>query len=92
MEIIRVELKVVGKVQKVGFRWCSQKAAGRIGLSGFCQNLADGSVQIQVQGNEEDVNRFISWAYHGVPDAAVDRVDTLPIEVVAEETEFIIRH
>ncbi len=49
-----------GRVQSVGFRYRSKYAADALGLSGWVQNLWDGSVEMEVQGSEEDIQSMIS--------------------------------
>jgi len=46
-------LKVIGKVQRVGFRRYALDLAQELGLVGYVKNLPDGSVQIFVQGEKE---------------------------------------
>ncbi|HEX6814013.1 MAG TPA: acylphosphatase, partial [Planctomycetota bacterium] len=43
----RVRFVVVGRVQGVAFRACTQKAAQQFGIVGFVQNRADGAVEGQ---------------------------------------------
>ncbi|HID19194.1 TPA: acylphosphatase, partial [Candidatus Bathyarchaeota archaeon] len=52
-------LKVIGKVQRVGFRRYALDLAQELGLAGNARNLSDGSVQIFVQGREEELSKFI---------------------------------
>ena len=48
--IRRVRIIYMGRVQKVGFRLAVTELAKRLGLTGFCQNLPDGSVLAEIQG------------------------------------------
>ncbi len=92
MQNKRVEIYVYGIVQGVGFRWHTEKKAAELGLTGWCKNVSDGSVLIQVQGNEDAIKRFIEWSYNGVPRAAVDRIESTPMDIVPAETAFTILH
>ena len=56
---LRRELRFRGNVQGVGFRWRARQAAGELGLTGWVQNLEDGSVLMQVQGPEQDIDRLL---------------------------------
>ena len=47
-----LEIKIFGKVQGVFFRSSARQKAGELGLSGFAENLADGSVEIEAEGGE----------------------------------------
>ncbi len=44
-----------GRVQGVGFRFTAQRIALRCELTGFVRNLADGNVEMLVQGPADDV-------------------------------------
>ncbi len=52
-------LKVLGRVQRVGYRRYALELAQELGLAGHAKNLPDGSVQILVQGEREKLTRFI---------------------------------
>ncbi|HEY8557139.1 MAG TPA: acylphosphatase, partial [Actinomycetes bacterium] len=41
---MRLRAVIKGEVQGVGFRWAVQRQAGRLGLTGYAENLSDGSV------------------------------------------------
>ena len=47
-----------GTVQHVGFRYRAITAAGRLGATGWVQNLPDGSVLMEAQGGEETLNKL----------------------------------
>ncbi len=48
-----------GRVQGVGFRFTAYHAANRHKLSGFVRNVPDGTVEMLVQGQTEDINDCI---------------------------------
>jgi acetyl esterase/lipase/acylphosphatase len=48
-----------GKVQGVGFRNRTLTIAGRYPVTGFVQNLADGTVEMLAQGKAKDIDNFI---------------------------------
>lgn len=45
----------IGHVQGVGFRYTAREIAGREGLTGFVRNLADGTVEMLVQGRADQI-------------------------------------
>ena len=47
-------LQVVGCVQGVGFRLATRDKARSLGVFGWVRNLADGSVEVRVQGPSKD--------------------------------------
>jgi acylphosphatase len=71
---------VGGRVQGVGFRYATLAQAGRLDLGGWVRNLADGRVQVFVEGDPERVEALIAWLRAGPPGARV-------AEVAVEESE-----
>lgn len=57
--MIRRHIVFCGAVQGVGFRWRAGHAAEMYSCTGFCRNEWDGSVVMEVQGEEENIDRVI---------------------------------
>ena len=70
----RWELKIFGRVQGVLYRRHAEHQALRLGLAGFVRNLADGSVQCVIEGDDEALQSFLEWARRGPPLAVVDDI------------------
>lgn len=64
-----VSIQVYGKVQGVGFRYHTRKAAQRFGVNGFVKNQVDGTVYVEAEGEELAVDLFCDWCRNG-PDWA----------------------
>jgi len=56
--MMRATIFVRGLVQGVGFRWWVRARALELGLVGFARNLADGRVEICVEGLVAAVDRL----------------------------------
>lgn len=54
----RVHLRFKGEVQGVGFRWTSQRVANSLGLTGWVKNIWDGSVEMELQGTDDQICDF----------------------------------
>lgn len=67
-------VRVIGRVQGVGFRAATVRQAHMLGVRGWVQNNADGSVEALMQGSVEQVDRLLSWMHKGPPTAAVKEV------------------
>lgn len=68
---VRRRVRVVGRVQGVGFRaWTARRASG-LGLCGRVRNLPDGSVEIEVEGDRGSVERMIELLRRGPASASV---------------------
>lgn len=48
-----------GRVQGVGFRYYAVQKANQLGLTGWVKNLYDGSVEMEVEGQEELIDQLI---------------------------------
>lgn len=71
-----VQLKLVGRVQGVGFRAFVVDLAGRMALDGWVCNRNDGSVDILVSGPASKVDEFVRICVHESPTRArVDHLD-----------------
>lgn len=73
-EIKEFEIYVYGRVQGIGFRRSVQIQADALGLSGYAENLPNGNVHIVVQGNEHEIEQFISWLKSSPGFTSVDEV------------------
>ena len=59
MDNIRKHIIFYGRVQGVGFRYYSVNKARQLGLTGWVKNLCDGSVEMEVQGEERSEERRV---------------------------------
>jgi acylphosphatase len=71
MELCARRVLVSGVVQGVGFRYYTQLRASELGLSGWVQNLADGRVEVWVEGQPAVVEEMLEWLHRGPPGARV---------------------
>lgn len=79
---------VEGRVQGVGMRgFCMMQAQMR-GLTGSVKNLANGMVEIQVQGEESTIDEFLTVIKGGNQFIRVDDMSVKSIPVVENETRF----
>ena len=65
---------VTGKVQGVFFRANVKKVADIIGVRGFVRNEHNGSVYVEVEGEEEMVHKLVDYCHHGPEGAVVEKV------------------
>ena len=56
---IRKHIIFYGRVQGVGFRYYTVQKANQLGLTGWVKNLYDGSVEMEVEGQEELIDQLI---------------------------------
>jgi len=48
-----------GHVQGVGFRYAVMQIASEYEVAGYVKNLSDGRVQLEAEGNKEEIGSFI---------------------------------
>ena len=55
----RAHIYFIGNVQGVGFRYTTQRLASNLNLVGWVKNLADGSVEAVVEGDQKKIHDLI---------------------------------
>ena len=78
-------------MQGVGFRWFTHDAAAREGVHGWVRNLADGRVEVFVEGDSESVDRLEAAVRRGPASARVETVETEEHAPAGRTTGFEIR-
>ena len=78
---VRKHIYFYGRVQGVGFRYYAVQKAGQLGLAGWVRNRYDGSVEMEVEGAETDIDQMILFlqnrTYIWIEDM---RVKSMPLE------------
>ncbi len=82
MNLIRVGLRIEGRVQGVGFRASATRQAQILGLSGEVWNTEDDAVEAWAEGPPDQVESFVRWCEVGPGRARVRSVSRkgLPAE------------
>ena len=73
---------VQGRVQGVWFRKYTQQAAKTYDLHGFVLNKPDGTVYIEAEGEETNLDLLINWLNKGSPMSEVKDVKVLEGDLV----------
>ncbi|MDH4872969.1 acylphosphatase [Pseudomonas sp. BN515] len=81
---------VSGKVQGVYYRQSTQEQADRLDLDGWVRNLADGRVEVLLEGEEDAVRELAGWLEQGPAEAKVTGVE-LQEQPLQGITGFIVR-
>jgi len=74
-------VKIEGKVQGVYFRASAKQKAMNLGVQGFVKNETDGSVVMEIEGKQQDVDSMVEWCNNG---PALARVKNVHIENTAQ--------
>ena len=81
--MVRKRIVFHGWVQGVGFRYRARHAAEHLGATGWVRNEYDGSVTMEIQGTEEQIDGVI---------LAIERGRYVKIEYMDIETIPVIPH
>ncbi|MDP3844943.1 MAG: acylphosphatase [Pseudomonas sp.] len=81
---------VSGRVQGVGFRQHTDEQAQRLELDGWVRNLADGRVEVLIEGEEAAVRELADWLAQGPQVAQVTGV-ALSEQPLQGVVGFIVR-
>lgn len=85
--IIRKHIVCYGWVQGVGFRYRARHAADMYGVTGWVRNDLDGSVTMEVQGTEAQIDNVIIAIERGSY-VRIERMDVRTVPVVEHERDF----
>ena len=89
--VVRKHYIFCGRVQGVGFRFTTYRKAISFGLTGWVQNMMDGSVEACFQGENNLIERLVSELQNG----HFIRIDSIKVEdltIKKNETLFEIRN
>ena len=79
---VRKRYIFTGSVQGVGFRWRARQAASLYDCTGWIRNEWDGSVTMEIQGREADIDKVLEAAREG----RFIWIEGIREEVIPEET------
>ena len=88
----RCHLIISGRVQGVCFRIYAQSEAQRLGLTGWCRNNPDGTVEIVADGDSIALCQFRNWCKKGPPMARVIAVKDNFSQATGMFSSFEIRY
>ncbi|QQS22769.1 acylphosphatase [bacterium] len=83
-----VSITVHGKVQKVGFRFSAIEKALEWNLVGVVKNYDNDKVQIEVEGELDDLQKFLKWCHVGPQGSKIDKVDYVSTEELQNYETF----
>ena len=88
-DIVRKRIRFWGWVQGVGFRWRARAAAEFTGCTGWVSNEFDGSVLMELQGTEEQIDKVILTVEQG----RYVRIENMSAETIPlqDESGFHVR-
>ena len=87
---IRKHIIFYGRVQGVGFRYYAVNKTNQLGLTGWVRNLPDETVEMEVQGYEEQIDELIIFLQNRTY-IWIERLDARSIPL-ADDSRFEERY
>ncbi|HYJ71437.1 MAG TPA: acylphosphatase [Actinomycetota bacterium] len=84
----RLKAVVKGEVQGVGFRWAVQRQAVQLGLTGYAENLPDGTVRVEAEGDPDRLDLLEAFLHQGPRWAEVASLDSERVPATGEFHRF----
>ena len=88
--ILRKEYRFRGRVQGVGFRYRARHAASGCGVTGWVKNEWDGSVLMETQGTQAQMDQMLKLINQGTY-IQIDDLKYHEIPVIEDERGFHVR-
>jgi acylphosphatase len=73
---------VSGKVQGVFYRASTKQKADELGVAGFVENLPEGTVYMEAEGEQRLLDELVQWCKRGPQGARVDNVEVTEGELM----------
>lgn len=83
-------IKISGVVQGVFFRASTDAKAREFNIAGFVRNEPDGSVYVEAEGEQENLDRFLQWCRRGPANASVDKCEIAEVPLKGY-SKFVIQ-
>jgi acylphosphatase len=84
-------IKIYGRVQGVFFRASTKTQADALGINGFVRNERDETVYIEAEGEESNLEKFLTWCKQGPKYAVVERCDVTESEIKQFDRFMVMR-
>ncbi len=89
--IVRKRYRFSGGVQGVGFRWTCINKAMALGLTGWVRNERNGSVTVEVQGDQDTIDKLIMFMKRN-RFIWVDSISVEDAPIEENEASFTVRY
>lgn len=77
-----------GRVQNVGFRFFAEFNAQQLGITGFARNLENGDVEVEAQGEEVPLEKYLAVLKAGNRFIQIFHADLQEIPPLSKEKSF----
>lgn len=91
-QLKRYKAVLTGNVQGVGLRVFAKEQATNLGVTGWIKNMPDGTVDLEMQGKQPEIDKLTSIIKKG---NFIIKVETMKVEEmapVAGDEAFVIKY
>ena len=88
MSMTRLHFIFHGRVQHVGFRYTAYYFTRQLYITGWVDNLSDGTVEMEAQGNPIQLQKLLSKLKGQF---RIDHIEVEKIESIPYERRFVVR-
>jgi acylphosphatase len=88
--LVRARISVSGRVQGVGYRAFTVRAASERGLVGGVRNCEDGRVELEAEGPKDTIMSLIEALKVGPPASRVTEVRLEWVRATGRQTDFAV--
>ncbi|MEM9281062.1 MAG: acylphosphatase [Verrucomicrobiota bacterium] len=81
-----------GRVQGVGFRYSTKNLAKGFDVVGWVKNLPDGRVELQIMGDEEELDEFIQELHDSPLGPLIKEQEERAVPLLEDVRGFSIKH
>lgn len=91
-QLKRYKAVLTGNVQGVGLRVFAKEQATNLGVTGWIKNMPDGTVNLEMQGNQEAIDKLTAVIKKGNFIIKVETMDIEEIATVDKDEAFVIKY
>ena len=84
-------IKISGQVQGVFYRAHARDEATNLNLKGYVKNMPNQTVEALVQGEKNNIEKFIEWCKEGSPSSKVEKVEIIWQTETEQSSTFLIQ-
>ena len=91
MKTVHLNIKLTGKVQGVTFRETTKYVADQSGIKGFVRNEPDGSLYMEAEAEQWELDAFVEWCNDGPDRAKVEGCEVIEGELKGFKDFVIVK-
>lgn len=91
-QVKRYKAVLTGNVQGVGLRVFAKEQATNLGVTGWIKNMPDGTVNLEMQGKQPEIDKLTAIIKKG---NFIIKVETMNVEEIApvkDDEAFVIKY